>query len=401
LRSSILQIGFIGGGINSAVGHTHKIAAEMDGRWKLAAGAFSRDSDVNHETAKLWGVDSTHAYTCWRDLLAQEKDRLDAVAILTPTPLHTEMVVEALNQGYPVICEKSLATSSAEVGKIKRSLQQNRGFLAVTYNYSGYPMLRELKRLILSGMLGKVEQIHAEMPQEGFLRLNKLGQPNTPQAWRLKDTGLPTLSLDLGVHLHHMIHFLTDKKPIEVVAHQNSLGLFRHVIDNVICIARYTDDLVCSIWYGKAALGHRNGLKIRVFGDKGAAEWYQMEPELLHLADNQGRQSLIDRSSIEAGVANQSRYGRFKVGHPSGFIEAFANYYVDMADSLESYLDSDTSVNPYVYGAEIAEEGLLMLEAVSKSVIQKQWVSLKADVMQDRAIGLQSLTSDVAIYGES
>lgn len=360
--SKELKVAFIGGGINSAVGQAHKIALQMDGNFELVAGCFSRDAETNFRTAEAWGVDSKRVYETYNELLSLEKGRLDAVLVLTPTPSHKEIVVECLMSGFLVVCEKSLAMSVREAEEIKACMDRYKGKLVVTYNYSGYPMLRELRERIRRGQLGKLEQILIEMPQEGFSRLNNQGAPHIPQSWRLKDHSIPTLSLDLGVHLHQIINFLSQEKPLEVIGFQSHFGNFKEVVDNVHCLASYTNGLVCNIWYGKTAFGYRNGLRIRVFGTEGAAEWLQMTPERLVFSDNKGRQFILDRASSDNIVANEKRYNRFKVGHPAGFIEAFANYYHDVADFIRSS-GADTG---NVFGLELALEGLEMLERLHK-----------------------------------
>lgn len=373
-----LKIGFIGGGLNSAVGNTHRIACQMDKRWVLFAGCFSKQKDVNRETAFQWGLDESRVYDDWRALLKQEKGELDALCLLTPTPIHSVMAIEALKSGFAVICEKAMAGSSNEAVMICKAIEENNSFFAVTYNYTGYPMLRELRQMIRDGKLGKLNLIQIEMPQEGFARLNKYNQPPQPQTWRLKDGNIPTISLDLGVHLHHMISFLCNEKPLQVVADQTSKGLFKEVVDNVICIARYTGELRCQIWYSKMALGHRNGLRVRVYGEKGSAEWFQLQPENLIFNDIKGKQEIIDRaSSVE--IADQLRYNRFKSGHPAGFIEAFANHYYDLADSLLEFRQSGCHTSPWVFSAEQAKEGLEMMEAISISAENNCWQTISSD----------------------
>ena len=372
-----LQIAFLGGGINSAVGRAHRTAVELDQRYKLVAGCFSLNDKVNKASALEYRVQQDRTYKNLTALLDAEKDQIDLIVILTPTPHHKQDVIQCLEKGVPIICEKALAASSAEVLEIKKVLDINKGFLAVTYNYTGYPMLRELRQMIKQGLLGKVEQIHIEMPQEGFVRRNEQDQPNTPQEWRLHDGILPTLSLDLGTHLHHMIHFLTKEKPIELVAVQNQFGAFEQVVDNAICIANYTNSIVCNMWFSKTALGHRNGLRVHVYGDKGAAEWYQMDPELIHYSDYRGHRSIIDRANLEVQVSAQERYNRFKAGHPAGFIEAFANLYSDIADALQAFTETkELGGNEFVAGVNEALEGMLMLEAIDTSAKQKTWIKV-------------------------
>jgi predicted dehydrogenase len=371
-QKSPLKLAVIGGGINSAVGTTHRIAATMDGRWQIGAGCFSTHRDVNLMTAQQAGVPEDRTYSQWQELLEREKGRSDAVVVLTPTPLHKDMVIAALEQGHAVICEKALAGSSGEAQQIKSVADKMNGFLAVAYNYTGYPMLRELKRMIESGRMGRLQQVHVEMPQEGYTRLNRQNEPNVPQPWRLQDVDVPTISLDLGVHLHHLVYFLSGQKPLEVVATQNTFGFFG-VVDNVMGIARYTDDLMCQIWYSKCALGHRNGLRVRVYGELGAAEWYQMEPETLSYYDKKGNVATIDRTSLDSTISTELRYSRFKAGHPSGFIEAYANHYYDIAESLLAFQEGRPCTSPWVFNAELAEEGLKLCEAISASAKEQCW----------------------------
>lgn len=367
-----LRIAFIGGALNSAVGYTHFNASRLDGHFRVEAGCFSRNAKHNELTAQTYGVSADRIYNSWQQLFDAEKSNLDAIVILTPTPSHAEIAVAAIEAGYPVICEKALGRSSEECRLIDAAVSKNKGYLAVTYNYSGYPMVRELQTMIAEGRFGKIQQIHIEMPQEGFLRLGA-----NPQDWRRSDALVPTVSLDLGVHIHHLVDFLTGgNKPQRVVGDQSSYGQFEGLIDNVYCLAQYQDELRVQAWWGKTALGQRNGLRIRVFGSIASAEWYQMQPEDLRWADNDGHYYVLDRGSSEAKTAQEPRYNRFKAGHPSGFIEAFANLYADIADDLRSFKKNKTRSNRYVDGTQIAQEGIGFLEKVSESALIGKWINI-------------------------
>lgn len=369
------SLGFIGGSVDSAVGHTHQIASQMDGCWQLNAGCFSQTESVNQKTAEEWGLSAERTYSSYQDLIEKEKGRLDAIVVLTPTPSHIDIVISALNAGYAVICEKTLATSSKDAQLISDTVKKNKGFLAVTLNYSGYPMLRELRHIIKSGKLGDIQQIQIEMPQEGFLRLDSMGNKPQPQKWRLTDDTVPTISLDLGIHLHHIIHYLTQEHPVDVVADQSTFGWFNGVVDNVTCMLRYTGSVRCQMWFSKVALGQRNGLKVRVYGSEGSAEWHQMTPEDLQLSYIDGRRECVDRASM-VGEACLPRYNRFKAGHPAGFIEAFANIYCDIADCYSEYQKKGLYTSDEVFGVAHAIEGLQLFEAIAQSVDEHRWVSI-------------------------
>lgn len=385
MSSEPLRLGFIGGALDSAVGTTHKIASQMDGRWALAAGCFSTNADMNRLTGRTWGLPPESVYPDYRSLLESEHGRLDAVVVLTPTPSHTAIVVDALSRGYPVICEKALATSSREAAGIREAVEKRRGFLAVTYNYTGYPMAREMRSIIRSDALGKLQQIHVEMPQEGFLRLGRNDQKPTPQAWRLRDLEIPTLYLDLGVHLVHMVGFLSGERPVELVAANSTFGFFADIVDNTMCLARYSGGLDCRMWFSKSALGETNGLRVRICGEKGAIEWYQLRPETLLLHDKYGRKSTLERSSVDLALANDARYNRFKAGHPAGFLEAFANHYFDLADGLAEFKSRGRVTSPWVFGIDEAQEGLLVLEAMARSAKSKAWQTIEGSATPSAA----------------
>ncbi len=369
-------VGFIGGSIYSAVGKTHKIALELDRKFKVVAGCFSLNKEENESTGKEYQIEKSRVYSNHNLLLSNEKGKLDLIVILSPTNLHKEHVLQALQHGYKVVCEKALACNLKEANEIQKQLNNNLGFLKVIYNYQGYPMVRELKELIKGNKLGKIQQIFAEMPQEGFERVQKNNDPIIPQNWRLKDGDIPVISLDLGVHLHMLIKYLSQEKPICLSAISSTYGNFKNIIDNVNCICKYTNDVNVSLWFGKTALGIRNGLKIRIFGSKGSAEWIQEDPEKLKFSDCFGNISILDRGSPTLKIANQNRYQRFKPGHPSGFIEAFSNYYVDIAESLDYFIEFNKhNVNEECFGIEESIEGLKMLEKISFSSEKKEWIN--------------------------
>jgi predicted dehydrogenase len=379
MKNTYFEIGFIGGAINSAVGTTHKIATQMDGRFRLVAGCFSRDIKINNETGQIWAVDPSRVYRDWQTMLEKEREQLDAVVILTPTPDHMPIIEKALRLGYPVISEKALTKSVEEAKRLKDIIDKEGSFLSVTFNYTGYPTLRELRQRIKRGDLGNINQVLIEMPQEGFIRLGNNGKPIIPQNWRLSDYEIPTISLDLGVHIHNIISFVTDSEAIEVIAINNSFGNFKQIVDDIHAIARFTDHIVCNIWFSKSALGYRNGLRIRVFGTEGSAEWIQHNPEELTLNNRAGEKKVIIRGQNDLLLLNDPRYNRFKSGHPAGFIEAFANLYSDIYDSLYHYKyhHRHDYQNEYTFGINDALKGLVFLSALHQSFKEHKWINVK------------------------
>ena len=347
----------------------------MDKRWSLKSGCFSIEPPVNSDTGKVYGVPRDRVYDEWRDMLTQERDLLDAIVVVTPTPTHCEIVTSCLEAGVPVICEKALAVDSVEAERILEVRDKTNGFLAVTYNYSGYPMVRELRNLIRKGALGRILHFQVEMQQEGYLRVDAQGEKPIPQSWRLADGQIPTIHLDLAVHQHQLIHYLTGHRPLEVVSDQDSYGWF-DVVDNVICLCRYSEGIQGQFWFSKSALGTRNGLRVRIYGSDASAEWFQANPEELLLSFSNGSRQVVDRAST-VELAGMPRYGRFKAGHPAGFIEAFANLYVDIADCLWQYKSTGQWKSEEVFGAEFAAEGLQLFDAMVLSSKSRTWQAVE------------------------
>lgn len=366
-----VPVAIIGAGLNSAVGYAHYSAIKLSNKFDIVAGVFSRNSETNKNTAETYGVPSNRLYEDYKVMLDLEKNNIGCVMILTPSNQHAGQVVYAMKLGIPVVCEKSLTTNSDDTVEIKKLSKTN--FLSVVYNYICYPMVKELKAIVENGELGKILQIQAEMQQEGFLRLRN-GSPMKPQQWRLMDGTVPVISLDLGVHIYSLAKILTKETPIEIVSTENSFGNFDGVIDDVNCIVKYSGGMLCNMWFSKAALGNRNGLRIRVFGSKGSAEWYQADPEVLKMSNNTGQSYTLDRSSESSIVASSLRYNRFKVGHPAGYIEALANFYEDVYLDLQNFNNNCPERN--TFGINESEECIKLFEAASLSAKQSSWIKI-------------------------
>jgi predicted dehydrogenase len=372
-----LRVAFIGGGINSAVGRSHFSALQMDGLYKLVAGCFSRNPKINLESGKAYKVRKARIYDNIESLIKNEKENIDAIIILTPTTFHVEPVIAALEAHIPVICEKALATNLEEIRKIYYTEVKNKGFLVVTYNYTGYPALRELRKLIKSGNLGRILHFVAEMPQEGFIRCGLDGKPIKPQEWRLKDGKVPTVYLDLGVHLHQIVHYLIGAKPRQVIAFHNSYGNFPEVIDFVSASVEFEGNIHGNFYFGKSMLGYRNGLRFRIFGSEASVEWEQVHPEEIRVAYANGQIEILDRGSNKVLICNQLRYSRFKAGHPAGYIEAFANIYADIYETLLGFLNSGNWTSDEIFGSALAQEGMNLLEAMALSAKTRSIIRLE------------------------
>lgn len=374
------RVAFLGGGIDSAVGGAHMAAIALDQKFQVVAGCFGRDSTINSQSGERYRIRPERVHSSAESLLAAERESIDAVVILTPTDQHFDHVRLCLEHGLPVICEKSLTSTVEESRELASIVHKTQGFLSVIFNYTGYPMLREIREFIRSGRLGSLHQLNVEMPQEGFLRTDGNMQPIRVQDWRLQaQVPIPVVSLDLGVHLHSIISFLTGQQPLSVVAQTRSRGHFNGVADNVMALVQCSNDLDVQMWFSKTALGYRNGLRIEAFGDRGSVSWVQENPEEFSFADNLGNRRRYDRGCMELTVCREDRYQRFKAGHPSGFIEALANYYWDVDLALREY-QCGTGARFFpaspVFHERHALEGMQLMQAIQSSSLSRLWVDL-------------------------
>ena len=225
--------------------------------------------------------------------------------------------------------------------------------------------------------MGKIKQIRFEVPQEVFMRSAKLkGNVKSPQSWRLKDAYIPTICLDLGVHLHHLAYFLTGEEPTQTMAEFSNYSSYADLVDDILMWIKFDSGIKGSFWMSKSALGNRNGLQISLYGDKGSARWIQTEPELLKIFSDDGTCRIVDRGGSTM-VCESPRYNRYKAGHPAGFIEAFANLYSDIADALIQFDETGKHDNPYVFGFGHSVNGLNLFTAACKSNEDGSWQTVE------------------------
>lgn len=367
-----LRIAMIGGGINSAVGQTHEMALRLDHAFELVAGCFSRNPQINACSAEAYRVPPDRVYVSLEKLLEVERDRLDAIVIATPISAHASQIGAVLDAGLTVICDKPLVANSAECDLLLTKVSGDSTRLFSVFNYTGYQAVREIKCRVDAGEIGRVFKIMAEMPQDSYLRLKNADKINTIQSWRLNDGEIPCLSLDLFAHIHSLVSFITGRNPLSVCARSRAISdVSEGLIDEVDALVEYDGGMLLNAWYGKVALGSRNGLKIRIYGTLGSFEWYQEQPEQIIYANALGDILLLDRISSTSSVTQEARYNRFKAGHPAGFIEAFANYYFDIARAIHAGV-----LNEYTLSANVAAQGIALSEAIHQASLSHREVRL-------------------------
>jgi predicted dehydrogenase len=315
----VMKLGFLGGGIGSIAGKVHFIASQMDRKFEVEGGIFSRNKEKSLKSAEKYGVKHF-------DSLKDMCEEVDIVVVLTPTPDHYENLKELLKYDVGIIVDKPIVANVSEF-----DLDLSGKFVVVTHNYSGYPLVREIRALVQNNMLGAVKKIKINMPQESFFKPLK---PGYPQEWRKKDYEIPTVALDLGVHTYHLARFILNHKFEPLFCEMNNFSKI-NVIDDMIILAKSKNILV-ELSFSKTSLGNTNPLFIEVYGDKAGIKWSQNDFENLYIAYADGKKEILTRS-FAYFEADKPRYQRMAPGHPSGFIEAFANLYEDIYDAFTQY----------------------------------------------------------------
>jgi len=334
----MIRLGVIGGGINSAAGLAHINALRMSGKFSIVGGCYSRQGSVLFESGFKY---STPTFSTVDSMIADAEP--DRIVVLTPTPDHYTSVMQCLDDGVPVLCEKALATTVEDANRMAGRSSGTGVPLCVVFNYAFYPAVQRLRELVRAEELGAISHIHVEMPQSGYLNAK-------PQQWRLSNEAIYH---DLGVHLHHMIWFLTGEVPQSVHAVERNWSEVG-VVDYVSAQITY-ESFQAQMWFSKVSAGCSNGLRVRVFGSEGSAEWYQREPDVVRFGNRNGSLMLFETDNP-----------RFKRGHPTGFVEALSNLYEAWADNPR-HQDLRPSV---------AIDGLRLMEAMQFSADSERRITL-------------------------
>lgn len=333
-----LRLAILGGGPGSFIGDAHRLAAKLDGRYALVAGMFSTSPERSRRMAAEVGVDPERAgHDDWRVLLDAEAARPDGaevVSVITPNHLHHPMVLAALEHGFDVICDKPLTTTLDDALELRRVAHERGLVLGVTYNYSGYPMVRHARAMVAGGQLGELRLVQVEHASGWASRLLE-ADGHKQASWRTDPdaAGASTVVGDLGVHAHQLTRYVTGREVTEVSAELSTLVPGRRTDDNAHINLHLTDGLRGLLWCSIAATGHAHGLRIRVYGADAGLEWHQEDPEHLTVrpADGPPRRLARGAGYLSPAAAHASRIG---LGHPEGFFEAFATVYRDIADAV-------------------------------------------------------------------
>mgnify|MGYP000368527208 FL=1 len=332
-----IRLGMVGGGQGAFIGEVHRFAARLDDRFEFCAGALSADPERARESARELGIAADRTYVSFEEMArveSQREDGVQAVAIVTPNHLHFEPAKAMLAAGIHVICDKPLTNDYAQAQELAEIVSKSKAQFAVTYNYSGYPLVREAHHLVASGALGAIRLVQVEYPQD-WLATNIEASGQKQAAWRTDPAraGEGGSIGDIGTHAFHLAGFVCGMQPTSLLADLTSFVPGRVLDDNAHILLRYASGARGMLWASQVAAGQENALRLRVYGETGSLEWFQENPnQLFHRPLGEPMRTLTrGGSGLSASVAT-----RIPAGHPEGFIEGFATLYSDFADLIAS-----------------------------------------------------------------
>ena len=334
-----IRLGMVGGGNDAFIGGVHRIAARIDGRYELVAGALSSTVEKSKASGAALGLASDRCYGDFAEMAKREarlKDGIQAVAIVTPNHVHFPAAREFLKRGIHVICDKPLTSTMADAKKLVAAAEKSDALFVLTHNYTGYPMVRQARQMIAEGAIGRVRVVQAEYPQD-WLTKPLEGEGVKQAEWRTDParSGAGGCVGDIGTHAFNLAGFVTGLELESLAADLDSFVEGRRLDDNVNVMLRYAGGAKGMLWSSQVAPGNENGLKLRVYGEDGGLEWTQADPNYLWFTPYGQPKQLLTRGGAGATSGNLEA-SRIPPGHPEGYLEGFANIYNEAADLIEA-----------------------------------------------------------------
>ncbi|MBT6636196.1 MAG: Gfo/Idh/MocA family oxidoreductase [Flavobacteriaceae bacterium] len=336
--SKKIRLGILGGGGNSLVGILHRIAAKMHDKYDIVGGVFSRDWDSNIEFANEIGISSRRVYADYEIMIKEElklpqDQRMQAVSILTPNFLHYSMAKRLLENNFSVICEKPLTTTYEEAKELRSLVDKSGLIFAVTYTYTGYPMIRKMREMISQDAIGEVQKVDAQYYQ-GWINPIIHSSETRMDTWRLdpKKSGISCCIGDIGTHAFDMLEYLTQLTIDKVLADLNYLYDDNKMdIDGSILI-RCTNGVKGIIRASQIATGENNNFAVMIYGKKGGLKWEQENPRVLYFMQEGKEVQILKSENIDTDLLTEG--AKLPPGHPDEIFDAMANIYKGAAKAI-------------------------------------------------------------------
>ena len=373
-----IRLGILGGGGDSLIGVLHRIASSMHDNYEIVGGVFNPEHEESLKFARHLGLDESRVYKDYETFINEEikldyEKRIEVVSVLTPNFLHFPMAKMLLENNFHVICEKPLTTTYAEAKELFKIKESKDLVFAVTYTYTGYPMVRQMTKMVANGEIGKVHKVDAQYLQ-GWLNPVVHDKEKRSSTWRLnpKVSGISCCVGDIGTHAFNMVELVACSNVKKILSHLNNLYDDNPMDVDANILIQLENGANGTIRSSQIATGEENNLRISIYGDKGGLKWEQENPNYLyHLSDNEPMRVLKTAHPYNYDISNIST--KIPPGHPEGIFDSMGNIYNGVAKAIKKQ-KFDSVEFPSI------DEGVRGMDFIEKAVKSHQsgniWMNL-------------------------
>jgi len=382
-----LRMALVGGGQGSFIGRVHATAATLDNRAELVAGALSSNPEKAKASAPAYDIKPDRAYGSHTELIEKElalpeDQRVDFISIATPNHTHFPIAKAALEAGFNVVCDKPMTFDLDQAEELAQLVEKSGAVFALTHNYTGYPLVRHARQMILDGELGEIQAFRSNYIQ-GWLRTRLETEEQKQAAWRTDPakSGAAGAFGDIGTHAYNLARYMTGLIPAEISCHLKTFEGGRKLDDYGHAVIRFENGALGTVTASQISHGRENDLYIEIDGTEGAISWRQEEPNKMIVRKN-GQPHAIYTRDPNAPFMNDAGKAacRLPSGHPEAFFESFANVYRFAYDAIisratgESFATKDT-IYPNVFDGV---EGMFFIQqSVASSSKNGEWLPMK------------------------
>lgn len=373
-----LRMGMVGGGPGAFIGPVHRLAAEMDGRIELVAGAFSQSAERSREAGAGYGIEPARAYADYRAMIEAERGRadgIDFVVIVTPNHLHLPVALAALEAGIPVMSDKPATATYEEALALEAAVRKSGLPYGLTHTYAGYAMVREARAMCAAGKLGAIRKVATEYFQ-GWLSRPIETTGHKQAEWRSDParSGKGGAIGDIGTHAFHLLEYISGLQVTAMNATLRTVVPGRRLDDDCNAFVRMDNGAGGTLACSQVAAGALNEMRLRIYGENGSLEWRQQDPNRLIVKWLEGPEEIHHAASGYLS-ADARAVARVPAGHPEGYLEAFAVLYREFADALIAWKQGSKNPLPATLpGIEAGVRGMRFIERAVESNRKESWV---------------------------
>ncbi len=377
-----IRMGMVGGGEGAFIGAVHRMAAALDGQIELVCGAFSSDAAKSKRSGEALYLPANRVYSSFEEMILEEKKldpsvRMDFVSIVTPNHVHFPPAKMALENGFHVVCDKPLSFNLEEAAELEKLVAETGLLFTLTHNYTGYPMVKQARGMIKRGDFGKIRRVIVEYPQ-GWLSTFAENTENKQAAWRTDPTksGIVGAMGDIGTHAENLAEYITGLKIKRLYADLTTFVDGRLLDDDGSVLMELEGGAKGILFASQICAGEENNLNIRVYGEKGGFQWFQMQPNSL-IVKWLDKPSETMRTGGSGALPESLAHTRTPAGHPEGYLEAFGNIYRNFAKQVQAHLAGE-AVDPIFDTPSVSDgvRGMNFIYKVVESNKKRDWVDM-------------------------